>query len=131
MNQEIFLLFCSVLFDEILCLSAPTQTRPIPGILRKYRRWPWYFLFLFLDFLHRLLGHEAAPPLGRVFLHFPGDVGVGVQSEARAVVPQDAGDRFGVHTLLDRQRGESVTQPVEGDVIGDACLLQKVLVQPP
>ena len=55
-----------------------------------------------------MLGHEAAHPLSGLLLHFPGDVGVGVQREARAVVAQDAGDRFSVHSLLDRQRGEGV-----------------------
>ena len=83
-----------------------------------------------LDFLY-LLGHETAQPPGRVLLHLPGDMGVGVQREACAVVAQDAGDRLGVHSLLDRQRGEGVPQPVEGDVFGDTCFLQQVFVQPP
>ena len=63
-----------------------------------------------LALLHRL-GYEAAHPLCGLPLHLPGDVGVGVQCEASAVVAQDAGYRFGVHSLLDRQRGERV--PIE------------------
>ena len=90
-----------------------------------------YFLFLFLDLLLRLLGDEVAHPLGRVLLHLPGDVGVGIQRETCAVVPQDTGDCLGVHALLDRQRGEGMSQPVEGDVVGDSCLLQQGLVQSP
>ena len=90
-------------------------------ILRKYRRGFRYFLSPFLDSLHRLLGHEAAHPLGGILLHLSGDVGVGIQREARAVVVQDAGDCLGIYSLLDGQRDERVTQPVEGDVFGDAC----------
>ena len=55
-----------------------------------------------------MLGHEAAHPLGGFFLHLRGDMGVGVQREARAVVPQDTGDCFGIHSLLDRQCGKRV-----------------------
>ena len=89
-----------------------------------------YFLFPILYFLH-CLSHEAAHSLGGVLLHLPGDVGVGVQCEARAVVAQDAGDGFGVYTLLNRQRGKGVSQPVEGDVLSDSGFLQQGLVQSP
>lgn len=56
---------------------------------------------------------------------------VGVQGEPRAVVPQDAGNRFGIYSLLDCQRGESVTQPVQRDVFSNSGLFQQGLVQPP
>ncbi len=75
--------------------------------------------------------HEAPHLLGGILLHFVGDVGVGVQREPRAVVAQDAGHRLGVHSLLDCQRGEGVSEPVERDVFGDSCLFQKGFVQPP
>ena len=97
--------------------------------MRKYRRWTWYFLLLSLDFLHRL-GHEAAHPLGGILLHLPGDMGVGVQREARTVVAQDAGHCLGIHSLLDCQRGECVAQSLERDVFGDLCLLQQSFVKP-
>ena len=84
----------------------------------------------FLCFLHRL-GDEAAHPLGGVLLHLPGHVGVGVQGEPRTVVAQDAGHRFGVHALLDRQSCIGVSQPVEGDIFGDSGLFQQGFVQPP
>lgn len=56
------------------------------------------FFFWVLDCLR----HEGAHPLGGVFLHLVGDVGVGVQREARAVMAQNAGYRFGVYPLLNR-----------------------------
>ena len=62
----------------------------------------------FSGFLLRLLGDEAAHPLGGVLLHLLCSVGVSVQREARAVVAQDAGYRLGIHALLDGQRGERV-----------------------
>ena len=36
------------------------------------------------------------------------DVGVGVEREACAEVPEHAADRFDVHTVLERERGERV-----------------------
>ena len=54
------------------------------------------------------MGEEAAHPLGGVLLHLPSHAGVGVECKACAVVAQDTGHRFGVHSLLDRQRGEGV-----------------------
>ena len=77
------------------------------------------------------LGLEAAHPLCGLLLHFVGDMGVGVQGEARAVVPQDAGDRLGICALLDRQGGEGMTQAVEGDVFSDSRLPQQGFMQPP
>ena len=102
------LLFVRICLAEFFIFLPRPKQDPYQTILRKYRRWFRYFLFLFLDFLHRL-GHEAAHSLGRFLLHLPGDMGVGIQREARAVVSQDAGDCFGVYSLLDRQCGESVT----------------------
>ena len=76
------------------------------------------------------LGHEAAHSLGGFPLHLIGHVGVGVQGEARTVMAQDGGHRFGIYSLLDCQRGEGVTQSVEGDVFGDSGLFQQFFVQP-
>ena len=58
-------------------------------------------------------------------MHLVGDVGIGVQGEARAVVAQDAGDGFGVDPLLDGQGCEGVTEAVERDVLGDSSLFQR------
>ena len=96
------LLFAQILLAWILRAFVLTQTRPIPGNFAEVPGWfAQYFREISLDFLH-CLGHEATHPLGSVSLHFVGDVGVGVQREACAVVAQDAGDRLGVYPLLNR-----------------------------
>ena len=43
-------------------------------------------------------------------------MGVGVESEARVVVSQCAGQRLDVHTVLEGQRGEGVSEVVKPDV---------------
>ena len=76
----------------------------------------------FFSALH-CLDHKAAHPLC-LLLHFVGDVGVGVQCEARRVAPQDVGYRLGIHPLLDRQGGEGVSQTGEGNMMGlTGCLV--------
>ena len=52
--------------------------------------------------------HEAADLLRRTSLHVVGDVRVGVQSEAGAVVAQHAGQGFYIHAAGDSHRGECV-----------------------
>ena len=52
--------------------------------------------------------HEAADLLSRASLHIIGDVRIGVQSEARAVVPQHAGQGLHIHAAGDGHRGECV-----------------------
>ena len=44
----------------------------------------------------------------RFQLRVGGDVGVGVQREAYGVVTQHRGDRFHVHTVLEREGGEGM-----------------------
>ena len=50
----------------------------------------------------------AADLLSRASLHIVGDMRVGVQSEARAVVPQHAGQGLHIHAAGDRHGGECV-----------------------
>ncbi len=75
------------------------------------------------------LSYEVAHPLGRFLLHFVGDMGIGIQGEARRVVAQDAGDRLCVHALLDCQGCEGVPQAVKGDVFRDSGLVDLFLPQ--
>ncbi len=77
----------------------------MPGSLARYS--PRSFSV----FLHRL-DHEAPHLLGGILLHITGHMGVGVQREARAVVAQDAGDRLGIYTVLNRQRSEGMSQAI-------------------
>ena len=58
-------------------------------------------------FLHCLVNH-AANGIRRFPLHPLGGVGVGIQCEACAVVPQRVGESLYVHTVLKGQRGEGM-----------------------
>lgn len=74
--------------------------------------------------------HEAADLLCRTSLHIVGDVRVGVQREARAVVAQHAGQGLHIHTAGDRHRGECVSEVVEAHVLLDARAFQQLPVDP-
>lgn len=71
-----------------------------PALLRRVRRLRFRF--------GRGRFHEAADLLCRASLHIVGDMRVGVQSEARAVVPQHAGQGLHIHAAGDRHGGECV-----------------------
>ena len=53
-------------------------------------------------------GEDTTHRLGRLALGGRGHVGVGVQGEPRAEVPQHPGHRFYVHPVLQGQRGKCV-----------------------
>lgn len=89
-----------------------------PALLRRIRRLGFRF--------GRSRFHEAADLLCRASLHIVGDMGVGVQGEARAVVAQHAGQGFHIQAAGDRHRGECVAQVVEPD-IWQARLLEQHL----
>lgn len=74
--------------------------------------------------------HKAADLLSRTSLHIVGDVRIGVQREARAVVAQHAGQGLHVHAAGDRHGGECVSQIVEAHVLLDACVFQQLPVDP-
>ena len=59
--------------------------------------------------------HEAADLLRRTSLHVVGDVRVGVQSEAGAVVAQHTGQSFHIHAAGDGHGRECVTQIMEAN----------------
>ena len=54
--------------------------------------------------------HEAADLLSCASLHIVGDMRIGVQSEARTVVAQHAGQGLHVHAAGDRQGGECMSK---------------------
>ena len=54
------------------------------------------------------LRHKAAHGLRGFLLLLPGGVGVGAERKSRVIVSQHTADRFYVHTVLQRQRGEGV-----------------------
>ena len=74
--------------------------------------------------------HEAADLLCRTSLHIAGDVRVGVQSEAGAVVAQHAGQGLHIHAAGDRHGGECVSEVVETYMLLDACIFQQFPVDP-
>lgn len=55
---------------------------------------------------------------------------VGVQSEARAVVPQHAGQGLHIHAAGDRHGREGVSEVVKAHVLLDACVFQQLPVDP-
>ena len=77
-------------------------------------------LSLFLC-LHRL-SDDVPDGIGGVTLHLRRSVGVGAESEARVIVSQCAGQRLDVHTVLEGQRGEGVSEVVKPDVLRADCL---------
>ena len=89
---------------------VPWTSFTLPHLLERYHLAPAF---------HRRVGrlrggdcrsgfHEAADLLSRASLHIVGDMRVGVQSEARAVVPQHAGQGLHIHAAGDRHGGECV-----------------------
>ncbi len=62
------------------------------------------------------LRHEAAHFLRGLLLHLPCDVGVGAEGEARVVVAQHRGYCFHIHTVLQCQGRERMSQVVKSDV---------------
>ena len=73
-------------------------------------------LRLFFCGLHGLTD-DAADGVGGGALHPLRGVGVGAESEARVIVSQCAGQRLDVHTVLEGQRGEGVSEVVKPDVL--------------
>ena len=63
------------------------------------------------------LADDAADGVGGGALHPLRGVGVGAESEARVIVSQRAGQRLDVHTVLEGQRGEGVSEVMKPDVL--------------
>ena len=68
-------------------------------------------------FLPHLLADDPTDGVGGILFHLRRGVGVGVQGEASRVVAQGTGQRFHVYPAFQRQRGESVPQVMEPNVL--------------
>ena len=62
--------------------------------------------------------------------HIRRGVGVGAEGEARAVMPQGAGQSLHIHSVLQRQRCEGMPEIMEPDML-DADGLEDLLVGVP
>ncbi len=60
---------------------------------------------------------EVSDLVCRVLLHRCGYVSVGIKRETRAVVPEDAGERFYINAVLECQHREGVAKVVEADFL--------------
>ena len=56
-------------------------------------------------------------------------MGVGVEGEGGGVVPQHAGEGFGIDAVLNHDGGKSVTQIVKSNAGFQACTSQQFLVR--
>ena len=63
------------------------------------------------------LPQDGAHGLGSLVLLLPRGVGVGAESEARAVMSQGAGQGLHIHPVLQRERCEGVPEIMEPDVL--------------
>ena len=70
-------------------------------------------LFCGANFELEGLRHESAQLVRCLYLHLHGGVGIGVQSEASAIMPQHGRECFHIHTVLERQCCESMAKLVE------------------
>ena len=113
---------CFVPWASFLLSYLPERDHLAPALLRRVGRFR----------RGRCRGgfHEAADLLSRASLHIVGDVRVGVQSEARAVVTQHAGQGLYIHAAGDRHGGECVSEVVETYMLLDARVFQQLPVDP-
>ena len=71
----------------------------------------------FLTACSHHLRHETAHFLRGLLLHLPCDVGIGAERKASVVVAQHRGYCFHIHTVLQCQGRECVSQVVEPDML--------------
>lgn len=72
--------------------------------------------------------HEAADFLRRTLLHIVGDMGVGVQREAGAVVAQHTGQSFHIHAVGDGKGRVGVPEIIKPYFFINARRLQQLLI---
>ena len=104
----------------------------LPNLLKRY-----HFAPVLLRWIGRFRGsscccrlHEAADLLCRTSLHIIGDMGVGVQREACAVVAQHTGQRLYIHAAGDGHGRECVSEVMEAHMFLNACVFQQLPVDP-
>ena len=118
----------ALLFMPVSVIHSPTMlsTRRIPAVLPHSRKTPVFPGaghgpgVPLHDRISRLISdrlrHESAQFVRSFDLHLHGSGGVGVQSEARAVVPQHGGQGLYIHSVLERQCCEGMTQIMKSDI---------------
>ena len=101
---------------------VPWASFPLSYLFERYHPAP-----AFLRRVGRLRGggcrdrfHKAADLLSRTSLHIVGDVRIGVQREARAVVTQHTGQGFHIHAAGNCHRCEGVSEIMEAHMLLDA-----------
>ena len=62
----------------------------------------------FLSLIYNSVGKETADLVRRVLFHRFRDMPVGVEGESGAVMTQQTGERFHIHTVLECKRSECV-----------------------
>ena len=92
-------------------------TRKYPDRSKEYRRGGFCLLSgIFVFFCLHDLRHEAAHGLCGLVLLLPRSVGVGAECESGVVVAEHTADGFDVHSVLQCQRCEGMSEVVKSDV---------------
>ena len=98
-------------------------TRKYPDRSKEYRRGGFCLLSgIFVFFCLHDLRHEAAHGLCGLVLLLPRSVGVGAECESGVVVAEHTADGFDVHSVLQCQRCEGMSQVVEPDMLQSRVL---------
>ena len=85
-------------------------------------------MLLFVRMILPYLRHEVSHLFRGASLHLPCGVRVGAQCEAGVIVPEHAADGFHIHTVLECQGRERMSQVVEPDMF-QSCILEDPLVE--
>ena len=102
------------------CLTHTlTHTRKCAERVKEHRRGSFCFLSgIFASFFcSHHLRHEAAHFLCGLLLHLPRNMGVGTKGEASIVVTQHAADGFHIHTVLECQGCECMSEVMKSDML--------------
>ena len=78
---------------------------------------PSCLVLLFSAVVLHDLRHKIPHGFRSLILHLPGSMGIGAEGESGVIVPQHAADGFHIHTVLEGQGGESVSEVVEANML--------------